>query len=111
MLVRRGPDGRFDHHQFCVSCGEIDFLLSFCCADVAKDVQIEVVLLNLLHCHTAGITSLGTAVLKRVDDLADVLVRQPVLAFAFIKVFGSVDEQDVIRLLAFLERNRSQPPR
>jgi hypothetical protein len=50
-------------------------------------------------------------VLIRVDDLADVLVRQPVLAFAFIKVFGSVDEQDVVRLLAFLERNRSQPPR
>ena len=37
------------------------------------------------------------------DDLVDVLFRQLVLALAFLEMLGGVDEEHVVRLLAFLQ--------
>ncbi len=63
----------------------------------------QLVLLDLLHLHAAGVAGRFRAVLVGADDLGDVLVRQLVLAFAFGEMLGGVDEEHVVGLLAFLE--------
>ena len=90
-------------HQIRIRCFEVDLLFAHGRADVAGDVQVEVVLLDLGHLHAAGVAGGFRAVLVGVDDLLDVLLAQLVLAFAFHEVLGGVNEEDVVGLLALLE--------
>ena len=79
-----------------------DLLLSR--ADIARDVQIAVVGLNLVYLHASGVPldALRT-LLVGVDDLLDMLVGQVVLPLALLEMLGRVDEQDVIGLFALLQ--------
>ncbi len=85
-------------------CRQINLLLGGYRADVARDVQIEIVLLDLGHLHLAGVSGLLGAVLVSLDDLGDMLGLELVLPFAFLEVLGGIDEQHVVGLLALLER-------
>ena len=62
-------------------------------ADIAGDVQVAVVGLNLLYLHASGVPLdvLGT-LLVGVDDLLYMLVVQVVLPLAFLEMLGRVDE-------------------
>ncbi len=82
--------------------GQVDFCPAHGRADVAGDVQVEVVLFNLLHFDAAGITGLFFSELIGFDDLGDVLFLGLVLAFVFYEVLRGVDEQHVVELLALL---------
>ena len=70
---------------------------------IARDIQVVSFLGDSLHRDSLGIALLFLAELVGVDDLGDVLFREAVLAFAFLEVFGGVDEEHVVRLLALLE--------
>jgi hypothetical protein len=85
-------------------CRQINLLLGGHCTDVARDVQIEIVLLDLDHLHPAGVSGFLGAVLVSLDDLGDMLGLELVLLFAFLEVLGGIDEQHVVGLLALLER-------
>ena len=80
--------------------GQIDFFLCYGDADIAGNIQVMVIRLNLFHGDTAGITLLLFAKLVGVDNLVDILWQQAVLSFAFLKVLAGVDEQYVIEFLA-----------
>lgn len=103
MLGQGSLNVAFDLQQFLVRHVEVDLLLTHRRADVAGDVQVEVVLLDLGHLHAAGVAGGFRSVLVGVDDLGDVLLAQLVLAFAFHEVLGGVDEEHVVGLLALLE--------
>ncbi len=54
MFVAGGLDGLLDGDEFLMGGSQVDFLFSHCCADVAGDVQVEVVFLNIGRFHPAG---------------------------------------------------------
>ena len=99
MLDCRCLDSVFDLHQCGMGLCEADLLLAHRRADVAGDVQVEVVLLDLVHLHSAGVAGFFLSELVGVDDLGDVLGRELVLALALYEVLGGVDEEDVVGLL------------
>ncbi len=96
-----------DGHQRRIRRFEVDLLLAYCRADVAGDVQVKVVLLDLLHAHPPRVTRLLRAVLVGVDDLGDVFRAQLVLLFALHKMLGGVDKEHVVGLLALLEHENA----
>jgi len=57
LVVLRGrlPDLLVNRHQLPMRGGEVDFLLSHRCADVAGNVQVEIVLLDLGHLPKNGL--------------------------------------------------------
>ena len=81
---------------------QVNFRFAHSRADVARDVQVEIVLRDLFHRHPPGIPGFFLSELVRLDDLGDVLVGQLVLPLALDEVLCRVDEQHVIRLLALL---------
>jgi hypothetical protein len=103
VLVLRRRNRLLDLQQRLVRVIQIDFRLTHRRADVARDVQVEIVLLDLGHAHPARVARLFLTELVGLDDLGDVLIGQLVLALAFDKVLGRVDEQHVVRLLALLQ--------
>ena len=82
-------------------------LLRLLRADVARDVQVVAVFLDLFHRNTAGVAILFLPVLVRVDDLVDMIRRQDILALALLEVLGGVDEEHVIRFLALLQHENA----
>ena len=83
---------------------QIDRRLRLGRADIARDVQVVVVLLNLVHLHASGVPfDALRPLLVGVDNPLDMLIGQIVLTSAFLEMLGRVDEQDIIGLLAFLE--------
>jgi len=86
---------------------QINLGLKNCGADVAGDVQVEVVLPDRVHFHPAGVSGLILAELAGVDDLGDVIVRQLVLAFAFQKCSAALMTSTSSGFLHFL-RTRMQ---
>ena len=105
VLRRCRLDCGLDLLQFRMGRLKVDLRLSHRRADVAGDVQVEVVLLDLVHLDPAGVAGLFLSELVGVDDLGDVLLAELVLAFAFVEVLraAGVDEEHVVGLLAFLE--------
>ena len=102
IVLRRCRLNRsLDFLQRFVRSRQINLLLTHRSADVAGDVQIEVVLFDLRHFDPAGVARLLFAELVGLDDLGDVPGLELVLAFALLKVFGGVDE----------EHNSFKPPR
>jgi hypothetical protein len=93
----------FNLDQFFVRLSEVNLLLGGGGADVARDVQVEVVLLDLIHLDPAGVAGLLLSELVGVDDPGDVLRAQLVLALAFHEMLSGVDEEYVVGLLALLE--------
>jgi hypothetical protein len=92
-----------DFHEVAVRGGQVDFFLTRRRADVAGDVEVEIVLLDLRHFDTPEVAWLFFSELMGIDDPGDMLLRQLVLAFAFDEVFGGVDEEHVVGLLALLQ--------
>ena len=87
---------------------EVDFLVRNGRADVARDIQIEIVLFfDDLDGHPPRIAGFLLAELICVDDLVDMLFKQVILSLAFLEVFAGVDEQHVVRLFAFLEHQNA----
>src|SRR5690606_5128149 len=87
-----------------VVCGaEIDFRVWLGRADVARDVVVVSLSLDLRHPDASGEALLFLPELVCLDDLVDVLFPQNVLALAFLVMLRSVDEQNVVVLLALLE--------
>ena len=81
---------------------DLDFLLGH--ADIAGDVQVKVVGLNLVHLHAPSVPLDVLRTLQvGVDDRLDVLVGQVVLSLPLLEFFGRVDEQNIIRLLALFQ--------
>ena len=103
MFGGRTVDCLLDGHQLGVDVVQADLCLTHRRADVAGDVEVEVVLLDFRHPIPAGVAGFFLSELIGVDDLLNVLRAQLVLALAFGEVLGGVDEEHVIRLLAFLE--------
>lgn len=97
-------DFLFDIHQLGVGGREVDLFLRLGRANVARDVQIEFVGLDLLHRHAPRVAlHLLRALLVCGDDLGDVLLGQLVLALALQEMLGGVDEQHVVGLFALLQ--------
>ncbi len=87
---------------------QIDLWFRFRGTDIARDIQVEIVLFDLLHAHPPGIALYFLwALLIGVDDLVDVFGQQFVLAFAFLEMLAGVDEQHVIGLLAFFQHQNA----
>ena len=93
----------FDAAQFLIGGFEVNFLFAHRCADVSRDVQVEVVLLDLGHLHSARVAGFLCAILIGFDDFLNVLGLELILLFAFLKVLGGVDEQHIVGFLALLE--------
>ena len=68
MLARRRLDRPLHFHQCTVRGREVDFRLSHRGADVAGDVQVELVFLDLRHLHAAGVAGLFLSELVGVDS-------------------------------------------
>lgn len=82
---------------------EVDLDLILGVADVAGDVQIEIVGFNLFHLHpTRVFLDLFRPLLVGVNDPGDMLVRRHVLAFPFGEILGAagINEQNIVRFLA-----------
>ena len=107
MIHRCASDRDLDF----VHCGiyilEADLSFAHCRADVAGDVQVEVVFLDLIHLHPAGVAGFFLPELVGVDDFGDVLLAELILAFAFVEVLGGVDEKHVVGLLALFEHENA----
>ena len=86
----------FNLGQFALRLLKVNLCLAHCRADIAGDVQVVVVLLDLFHLHPAGIAGRFLAELVGLDDLGNVLLRQLVLALAFDEVLGGVDGEHVV---------------
>ena len=82
---------------------QINLLLAHCGADIAGNVQVVAFHGDSFHRDALGIVALFLPELIGIDDLGDVRFGEAVLAFAFLEVFGGVDEEHVVRLLALLE--------
>ncbi len=105
MLRSRYLDCFLDFHQACMGRREVDLLLTHRRADVARDVQVEVVFLDLCHFHPSGVAFDGFlwTLFVGINDLGDMLLAQLILALAFFEVLGGVDEEHIVGLLAFLQ--------
>lgn len=105
MFERCLLDVCLDPDQIGIGVLQNNLLLSYRRADVTRDIQVESFLGDSLHRDSLGIAVLFLAELVSLDDLGDVLIREAVLAFAFLEVFraAGVDEKHVVRLLALLE--------
>lgn len=103
MFLRSCLNSGFDFNQALVRFRQIDFLLGHCRADVAGDIEIEVVFLDLGHLDPAGVARLLGPVLIGADDFLDVLFGEGFLAFAFLEMLGGVDEKNIIRFFAAFE--------
>jgi len=82
---------------------KINLLFSFCRADVARDVEVEIVLLDFLHADPARVARRFLAQLIGVDNFVNMLGQKLVLPFASLEALGSVDEQHIVRFLALLQ--------
>jgi hypothetical protein len=71
VALRRLDDCLLNLFQIVVHSHEIDFFLCLRRAHVARNIEVEIVLLDLCHVHTAGIARLFRALPIRVDDLVD----------------------------------------
>ena len=103
VLSGGGFDFFLKSDQFGVGCVQVNFLFGDGGADVTGDVQVVIILFDFRHFHAAGITRLFFAVAVSFDDFVEVFVEKNVLAFAFFKMFGGVDEEHVVGLFAFFE--------
>ena len=88
-------------------CFQADLHVFLGGADVAGNVEVEFVFLDLGHVHATGVAGLLLAEFIGLNDLGDVFFGQLVLAFAFYKVLGRINEQDVVGLFAFLEHQNT----
>jgi hypothetical protein len=68
-------------------------------ARLSRGRRSQLVLLDLVHLHPAGVAGLFLSELVGVDDFGDVRFRQLVLAFAFHEVLraAGVDEEHAMR--------------
>lgn len=89
--------------QICLNSFQINVFFNLQRADITGDVEIEIVRLDLGHGDSFRVTGFFGSVLICPENLVNIFRSQPVLALAFFVVFCSIDEQDVIRLLAFLQ--------
>lgn len=96
-------DAFLDLYQVSLSRRQVDFLFLHGRADVAGDVEVVTFFGDALHRDALGIAVFFAALAVGLDNFVDVLVRENVLALAFLEVLGGVDEEDVIGLLASLE--------
>jgi len=103
VLVASLADGLVKGHEIGMDHRQIDFLLSDGGADVAGDVEVEVIFSNLHHLDAARVAWLFLSIAVGVDDLGNVLAAELVLALSFLKVLCGVDEQHVIGFFALLE--------
>jgi len=69
---------------------KINLFLSFCRADVARDVEVEIVFLDFRHANPARVARRFLAQLIGVDNFVDVFGQKLVLPFASLEVLGSV---------------------
>ena len=103
MLFSSIPDALFKGDQLGIDCFEVNLFLGYRCADIAGDIEVEIVLLDLCHLHSTGVAGLLDSVLIGGNDLIDVCLAQLVLALALDEVFSSVDEEHIVGLLASLQ--------
>ena len=103
MLSGCRLDLLFQRNQFGIDRTHIYFFFPNGRADIARDIQVEIMARDLFHGNAAGVTRLLLAKLIGGDDLLNMLIQETILALAFLEVLGRVDEQHVIRLLTLLE--------
>ena len=88
-------------------CREVNFRFRDCGADVAGDVQVVVVVDDLLHGNTLGIPLFFFAEAVGVNNFLDMLFRQLILTLDLLEVLRRINEEYVVRLLAFLEHENT----
>src|SRR5699024_10565709 len=81
---------------------QINFFFRLKGINIAGNVEVKAVLFNLLHRRHMSILINVLTALVCVYDLVDVALPEDVLILSSLKVFGSVDEQDVIRIAVAL---------
>ena len=73
-------------------------------AHITRNVEIEVVGLDLVHVHTPSIAfNAERSFPIGADDLGDMIVCHVVLPLALLEALGGVDEEHIIGLFAFLQ--------
>ena len=103
MRTQCGLHVAFDVDQGLLCRGQIDFFFSHSGADIARNIEIEVVLFNLCHVDAARVEWFFRPMLVCVDNLCDVCWFEHVLAFAFFEMLCSIDKEHIVRLFAFFE--------
>jgi len=103
MAIPCISDGLLQRAQLRVNRLQVDLLVCSCRADIAGDIQVEAILLNLRHLDPASIARLVFTALVCVNDLGDMLRPQLILALAFLVVLSSVNKEHIVGLLAFLQ--------
>ena len=63
-----------DRHQIVMRLHQINLALRLRCTDIARDIEIEVVVGDLLHRDAARVTLVLGAVAVRLDDALDMVV-------------------------------------
>lgn len=100
------PDGGelgFQGGDFLFHGVEVDFGLLLEGIDVARDVEVEVVVGEFLRGGAVGVFLDGLEGLVGGDDFFEVLVGEDVLVFRILELAGGVDEEDVAVGLALVE--------
>jgi hypothetical protein len=73
-------------------------ILRLCTVDVAGEIEIPVVLLDLLHTNHAGVFRDLKLTSEGIDDLVNVLLTKAVLVAVFHEALGGVDHVDPLPL-------------
>ena len=90
MLGRGAADLPLDPYQLGMRRRQVDLRLRLRRADVARDVQVEIVGRDRLHRHALRIPLRLPAELVRLEDVRHVLFPQPVLPLALLEPLGRV---------------------
>ena len=88
--------------DFCCNSIEVDFLFRLKGINIARDIQVEAVLFNLLHCCNVSVFINILTALVGLNNLVNVALPKDVLVLSSFKVTGSVDEKDVVRVTVAL---------
>jgi hypothetical protein len=100
-------DFLLDLLQVVVNGLKINLFLRLGGADVAGDIEIEVILLDFRHVNTAGITRMLRTLTIRVDDIVDVLWQEAILTFSLFEVLGRIYEKHVVGPLTLLQHQNA----
>ena len=79
-----------------MSRGQINLRFLHGGADVARVVEVVVIGGDIVQRDALGVAGFFAAALVGLDDFVNVFGQENVLAFAFLEVFGGVDEEDVV---------------
>lgn len=93
MLCLRLLDFTLNPDKIGMSRRQVNLCFRLSGADITRDVQVEIVLSDLVQCHTPGVTLLLRAIPVGGDNSLDVFVAKLVLPLALCEVLGGVDEQ------------------